>query len=243
MNRKTCRIIRQHIDELEPGQQINETAQAHLDSCSSCRDFRIERGALCDLVASLQPVSAPADFEIRLRARIAAEQIKPHRQFFGFPFVVSTPALASAALMVLAVVSLVWFVQRRTPEPVHPTAQATLPVEKAATAPASSAADDKHTGANDGNNLVATAGTPVKVGKRQGPRESISRVFNERPARSIKQSESNQVLVNAPREPLVISLENERGMTRKISLPPVSFGSQSLVDNRIPVSSTTTRAW
>ena len=62
------------------------------------------------------------------------------------------------------------------------------------------------------------------------------------PADSIRQGD--QAYVNAPSKPVVFALEDERGTKRKISLPPVSFGSQSLVDNRVPVSYTgNSRIW
>ena len=61
-------------------------------------------------------------------------------------------------------------------------------------------------------------------------------------ARIIRQGD--QAYVNAPSKPVVFALEDERGTKRKISLPPVSFGSQSLVDNRVPVSYTgNSRIW
>ncbi|MDX6559136.1 MAG: hypothetical protein QOF72_2185, partial [Blastocatellia bacterium] len=43
--------------------------------------------------------------------------------------------------------------------------------------------------------------------------------------------------------PMVVSMQDDRGETRRISLPPVSFGAQRLVDNRIPVSATNSRSW
>ncbi len=56
--------------------------------------------------------------------------------------------------------------------------------------------------------------------------------------------QGDQAYVNAPSKPVVFALEDERGTKRKISLPPVSFGSQSLVDNRVPVSYTgNSRIW
>jgi hypothetical protein len=42
---------------------------------------------------------------------------------------------------------------------------------------------------------------------------------------------------------MVVSMQDDHGATRRISLPPVSFGAQRLVDNRIPVSSTNSRSW
>jgi hypothetical protein len=64
-------------------------------------------------------------------------------------------------------------------------------------------------------------------------------------AESIRQGEqrAGEVSLRAPDKPLVVSLEDEKGGKRKISLPPVSFGSQRLVDNRMPVSSNNSRSW
>jgi len=69
-----CRVTRQQIDELELGERPSERATAHLSLCAGCRDFRSERNELRQLVGSLESVVAPADFEMRLRARIAREQ-------------------------------------------------------------------------------------------------------------------------------------------------------------------------
>src|SRR2546421_2921054 len=116
---KTCRSIRQYIDELEPNQQLTDSAQAHLSRCSSCSEFRAERGELRELISSLEPVMAPADFDMRLRARIAREGIQPQRRFFSFPFAVSTSALAAAAMIIVAVVATIWLMPRSSPQPVH----------------------------------------------------------------------------------------------------------------------------
>jgi hypothetical protein len=69
-----------------------------------------------------------------------------------------------------------------------------------------------------------------------------SQDYSVLPADSVRQGD--QAYVNAPSKPVVFALEDERGTKRKISLPPVSFGSQSLVDNRVPVSYTgNSRIW
>jgi hypothetical protein len=46
----------------------------------------------------------------------------------------------------------------------------------------------------------------------------------------------DRAFVDAPSKPVVLSLEDDRGTTRKISLPAVSFGAQNLVDNRVSVN-------
>ena len=175
---------------------------------------------------------------------MAATERKP-RQFSIFPFAVSMPALATAALVVIAIVSLVWFTQRNARRPVHTASEVASPIHSAVPAAVNSTGADKTIVPDNSDELVATASQPpAKISRRRVENGATrTRDFNVRPATSIKQGDANQVLVSAPRQPLVISLEDERGMTRKISLPPVSFGSQSLVDNRVPVSSTNGRVW
>src|SRR5207237_9763456 len=92
-NRKDCRLTRQEIDQSELSAMLSDQALAHVAGCSSCRDFRNERTQLRELVGSLAPVTAPANFDMRLRARIAAERRGP-RQSFLAGFALSTPAMA-----------------------------------------------------------------------------------------------------------------------------------------------------
>jgi hypothetical protein len=73
-----------------------------------------------------------------------------------------------------------------------------------------------------------------------------SRDLSAGSAPSIKQGQDpGAVYVSAPVKPMVLSLQDDNGATRRISLPPVSFGSQRLlVGSRIvPVSSTNDRVW
>ncbi|HKO34988.1 MAG TPA: hypothetical protein VJV21_00815 [Pyrinomonadaceae bacterium] len=228
-----CRVTRQQIDELELGERPSERATAHLSLCAGCRDFRAERNELRQLVGSLEPVVAPADFEMRLRARIAREQ-PPSREPF-FARLIRTPALAAAALFVMVGGTLVWVAQKDIePSTQVATVQQPSPVAKASdSATTTSAPSDAPEASTAGDEAVHTvsSGTPRK--SRVGSR-GHSQDYSVLPADSVRQGD--QVYVNAPSKPVVFALEDERGTKRKISLPPVSFGSQSLVDNRVPVS-------
>lgn len=235
-----CRVTRQQIDELELGERPSERATAHLSLCAGCRDFRAERNELRQLVGSLEPVVAPADFEMRLRARLAREQ-SPSRQEPFFARLIRTPALAAAALFVMVGGTLVWVAQRDI-EPSTPVATVEQPSPAAtashptATTPAGSDTTDANTPTDEGVQTVSS-GTPRKnrVGSRGRAQD-----YSVLPADSLRQGD--QAYVNAPSKPVVFALEDERGTTRKISVPPVSFGAQSLVDNRMPVSYTG-RVW
>jgi len=84
-------------------------------------------------------------------------------------------------------------------------------------------------------NVPSVPGRKIRPGSRGRAQD-----YSVLPADSLRQGD--QAYVNAPSKPVVFALEDERGTTRKISVPPVSVGAQSLVDNRIPVSYTG-RVW
>src|SRR5882672_2253194 len=82
--------------------------------CAACSEFRAERTSLRELVGSLEPVTAPGDFDLRLRARLARERQGHSRQPWIFGLVIGTPAITVAALVVIMALSLVWLARRNT---------------------------------------------------------------------------------------------------------------------------------
>lgn len=253
MNGKECRATRREIDESELNQRLGDQARSHLAGCASCSDFRAERASLRELVGSLEPVTAPGDFEMRLRARIASEQGRA-RQPFIFRFVTSTPAIASAALVVMLAMSMVWLAQRNKSQ-TPPTAL--VPVKEAPKVP-----DQPQLASNGGSDAAQTRVPPavdLKPASRPGRGENLARALNNKsaqagikatdygvsPAESIRQGEqrAGEVSLSAPLNPMVVSMQDDRGATHKISLPPVSFGAGRLVDNRVTVSTTNGRSW
>jgi hypothetical protein len=250
MMSKVCRATRREIDESEVHQALSETAAMHLQTCSGCRDFRAQRTRLRDLIGSLEPVVAPADFDFRLRARLASHrQSKRQDLFSGFRLTV--PAKVAAAVLVLLLGSIVWINQRMGTqgpsvakvEQQNPTAgNATTGPDEAAikTSPKvdTNKAADGALAQNEGSTL---APKPVRVSSR--PRSEPSYDASETAAESVKGSDdAGDVSLSAPVKPLVVSMEDDRGATRTISLPPVSFGAQRLVDNRVP-SNQVSRVW
>ncbi|HSQ24974.1 MAG TPA: hypothetical protein VLN44_11195, partial [Pyrinomonadaceae bacterium] len=131
MNAKDCRTVRREIDTSELGQRLSPLVETHIAACPACAQFRAERAQLRGLVGSLKPVGAPADFDMRLRARIAREKDARTRQPFIFRFAMTTPAIAVAALIVLTIASIVWINQRNQTAN-RPTAAANPNTEKAA---------------------------------------------------------------------------------------------------------------
>ena len=252
MNGKECRATRREIDESELNQQLSNQARAHVELCVGCRDFRAERTSLRELVGSLEPVAAPGDFDLRLRARLAREREGHSRQPWIFSLVIGTPAITVAALVVIMAVSLVWLARRNTTPEI-----ARVPVKEAPAGPL----QPKLAG-NQGD----TGRVPVGIAlpnddAKPGPlSKAVPRVNNGRPAsadvkavdygvssaESIRQIEqrAGEVSLSAPLKPMVVSMEDDRGATRRISLPPVSFGAQRMTDNRTQASfSPNSRSW
>jgi hypothetical protein len=252
MNGNVCRDVRQEIDQSELRESLSAGSEAHVGACAACATFRDERLRLRELVGGLQPVAAPADFEMRLRARIARERDLP-RQPFIFRFVMSTPAIVVAAVLVIAVGAIVFLSQMNRSQD-------------------STLAKDK------GNESVKSTPKPIEVAKDQNPEPGPSNPAGSDAANKPKQSpmiaknkpksnfpatggsqvedfgvraaqpvrmidRAGEVSLTAPLNPMVVTMYDERGGTRKIQLPPISFGSQRLTNNRSQVSMTNTKDW
>jgi len=243
MNSKTCREMRQQIDELDLGQDPNAEIVAHLISCPACAAFRNERSELRSLVGSLEPVVAPADFDMRLRARIAATRTAEQQPFFAR--LIGVPAIAMAAVVVLAVGTTVFISQRNsgpsTEVTAHQQPTASTGDQVATVAPVKSSESVPPVTSGDDQPPVDKPQSFPGKRNRQPARSVVSRDSAVIAAKSVRQGDEESFV---PSKRVEVSLEDDQGTKRKISLPPVSFGSQSLVNNRIPVNySSNSRIW
>jgi hypothetical protein len=254
MNGKECRATRREIDESELNQMLSDQARAHVATCSSCRGFRTERTSLRELVRSLEPVVAPGDFEMRLRARIAGERQGREQQPFIFRLAIGAPAIAAAALVVILALSLVWFAQRsgnQAPEiakvPTTEDPAGPKPPVLAVNKDEAGQGSDVTVPENVKPDRPMRAGNPGRESlSKSGPAGVSASDYSASRAESYKQIEqrAGEVSLSAPLKPMVVSMQDNHGATRQISLPPVSFGAQRLVDNRTPVSfSPNSRSW
>ena len=66
-----CKQIKAIIDEAERPEALSYTASQHIASCTDCSQFADERVKLKALLADVGRVSAPADFDFKLKARLA----------------------------------------------------------------------------------------------------------------------------------------------------------------------------
>lgn len=247
-----CRATRQQIDQTDLGGLLSDKTLRHLASCAACSEFRDERGRLRGLLGSLEPVAAPADFDVRLRARIAAQQGRGPRPFLA-GFVLSTPAMAAAAVIVIMIVATVWFIQRspnQAPTVASSTQEQKREEKSTATDAPPAAARETIPVTSDGGNQPAylvRGGTrsPNQIKQANRALPGRSNDFSASAAQSIRQDgpNANGVSVTAPLQPMVLSWQDEKGATRRISLPPVSFGSQRLLESRVIPVSSPSRIW
>lgn len=171
MNCQKCKI------EIEDGdlrrESLSDAAQAHVEACADCRLFGEERLALRHLVGGLEKVSAPADFDFRMRARMAAERDKRAPRASWLTFSPATLSWPLAACLALVVSASLYFQKGQPDAPANASAQ--LPratathtpgvsVAGAAPAPASSTASSTaSTTASTTASSAASSAAPPSV--------------------------------------------------------------------------------
>src|SRR6185436_16524824 len=101
MRKNNCEVVRRELDELMIDEACSTAATAHLADCASCREFHEQQTKLRQIVGSLGTVEAPADFDFRLRARLA----QSNGSSVYSPFV--RRGLAVAVMVMLLVVGAV----------------------------------------------------------------------------------------------------------------------------------------
>lgn len=242
-----CKTIRREIDEANLDDMLSIEANEHLRSCAECRRFHDDRRTLRDLIGSLDTVGAPADFDFRLRARLARE--KPANGYGSF-LLTARPIAAAALVVLVAVVGLVvrnsilktkntdsakTTIQPAKIDAVQSPGEAATPLatvnqnndrardERVAFRP-------RHTGL-PGRTINETKRAAVSV--REESLTGAPEVRPEFPAAA-------PVIVQVDPKAFKVSIDNGRGGARTISLPPVSFGSQRLLareNSFMPVSS------
>ncbi|MDT4968335.1 MAG: hypothetical protein QOJ64_3072 [Acidobacteriota bacterium] len=182
-----CQLCRTEIEELEPGARLSDAARAHVDACLLCGAFYDERLSLRKLMGSLDPVAAPADFDFRLRARLAAAGNGGNHRFSFRSFIASAPALALAASFALLVAAVVLYNQfkpqsiasppavaggEKAPQGAEPVVTPTVPTSapESATAQTSSSGESAGPGPSRMAPAGVTARQTVASANREGRR-------------------------------------------------------------------------
>jgi hypothetical protein len=214
---------------------------AHLSTCAACREFRREREALAGLLAGLERVGAPDDFEFRLRARMARQRGGARSLLRRLRL---APGLAAAGLAACLVAAAAFYL--RAPSDANNSAAVRRE------APAAGAAKKDDDGAErkrpsevvvreqDGPRQTLVVATGENVSRRSGPRQRRTRredTFGVRVAPVISESgrqlasshATPAVAVRTSPETLRVVLRDERGGAQVLPMRSVTFGAQGPV--------------
>ncbi len=243
-----CKSARLEIAAADISWQPEDHTQAHLQGCSACRSFYDQELKLRRLIGDLETISAPPDFDFRLRARLANDKTRPARRVTVGGIAFGLPSLTLATFLILVGAAFLF----RSTTTIHTTGPVAVTVQPV-TSPAlnsdqnkllpvespihaSTAAPDD----NSGRGTLAVVRRPRSQRNRApSSQRTVSRDFSNTPAEVIhhRQTASDEVAVfpiDTPAQSLQLSLDDGNGVSRTISLPRVSFGSQRFVADGSP---------
>lgn len=233
MRKNNCEVVRRELDELMIGETCSTAATEHLGDCASCREFHEQQTKLRQIVGSLDTVEAPADFDFRLRARLAQSNGS------SVYWTLARQGLAVAAMIALFVVGAV--VVRNVmnkPAAVNNVAQQPPMPVVPDTKPPSIQEEKKPEQTVAG---VIEKSPVVNQRDDRRPRND----FRKRPMATVDSALSRAEVINgaqpvalSPAFPIDVSpqtfrvsMDDGRGNARTISVPTISFGSQRIVQN------------
>jgi hypothetical protein len=229
MKDKRCGPVRRELEERMLNEDFSTATVEHLQTCADCREFQRQQMKLRQIVGGLGTVSAPADFDFRLRARLAAESQEPSFRFRTF----AVKGLATAAVLVVFGVGAV-VVWQRTHEPVPVVAEAPPQVatppggheeqnrEAAAVRHQATPAVADNTMRRRRSERAVAANGPTRVATIDSSSERAPHFNNTHPVVDT----TTMFPIEASSQSVKVSLDDGRGNARTISFPTVSFGSQ-----------------
>jgi hypothetical protein len=231
MRKNNCEVIRRQLDELMLDEATSTSVSEHLNDCSDCREFQRTQTKLRQMVGSLGTVAAPADFEFRLRARLAndANGTLP----FGFaywPFTRRGLAVASVLILFAAGAVMVWNVMNQPATPTvaeqNPPAAPRETPRQIQTPAVPQQTPELRAAVPESNPQRIQNERPVQAGQRV-KRQLSSVDFSSTQAEVIGASDPAVVFpIDASLQPMRVSLDDGHGNARTISVPTISFGSQ-----------------
>jgi hypothetical protein len=244
MKHKECNHIRLEIDESELGAKLSPTTLKHLSECRECQEFQNKQTKLRQIIGSLDTVSAPADFDFRLRARLANGEKHSGYQFLSsFPMIRSTGF--AVAVLLLLIIGTYAFLRVSVPREQQVAETPPAASEKKTASPNEPEGLPKKIEQTVSNSDgAANQSLPEKSSApRRTPgstsnqkRATVAVDFSKTPAPVISINQSVAGIPTFPldvsQESFKVSIDDGRGTSRTISLPGVSFGSRRVLTGR-----------
>jgi hypothetical protein len=238
MRKDNCELIRRELDELMLDEAYSSTAVEHLRECADCREFQDKQTKLRQIVGGLGTVSAPPDFDFRLRARLANEA-SAASQFHFSPLARRGLALATLLLVFATGAVLVRNIVNRPSGSGGEVASKENPKVNPPDQPVKTVTPDVPKSGAD----ILVAGVPEK--RPQIKNERLPQPgFRSKAPLGVKESSSTAAVsingmefgrgpatfpIDVSDQAFKVSLADGRGNARTISVPPISFGSQRIV--------------
>jgi hypothetical protein len=239
MKRSNCTKIQSELDEMLLGEDCGAEVSQHLGECSECRVFYEKQIKLRQIVGSLGTVSAPADFDFRLRSRLARENANSGFQLSHLVgFGQRTAVIATALALIIAAVFVYRNFTNRNEAP--QTIAQNEPPAKLQPIPAPEPKPSQVSTVTS-QEIALRSQQPVTtnpITKRIKTRGKSAIVADSTldtsstGASVVRQTSTNSehiFPIDAFQQSLKVSLFDGHGNPRTISLPTVSFGSQRVV--------------
>jgi hypothetical protein len=232
MRKNNCEEIRRQLDELLLDEQCSASVSGHLNECSECREFHQTQTKLRQMVGRLGTVEAPADFEFRLRARLANDSNSALP--FGFAYwSFARRGLAVASVLIVLAAGAVLLrnimdqpTRFNVAEQNPPPAPAETP--RAMESPAQVNQQEFRAAVPESPQRIRNE-RPVQPGPRVKRQLSAVDFSSERAEviSGINSVGTSAVFpIDASLQSLRVSLDDGRGNAKTISVPAISFGSQ-----------------
>ena len=227
MRNNNCKLIRRELDELMLGEAWSAAATEHLRECAECREFHVQQTKLRQIVGSLGTVESPADFDFRLRARLANDASRAPAIYWRL--VRSGLVVAAMVIVVLMGVAVVRDAMRLGENPGEVARKPEVPQPVKPNEPTPVAREDKKP------DQVVAGITPVPIRKiRPTQADYRKQPLSTKDTSSLGAKVLNGTVptafpIDSSVQSITVSLEDGRGNAKTISVPTVSFGSQRIV--------------
>jgi hypothetical protein len=229
-----CKLYQREIEHIDLVQTMSADGLRHIESCDACRGFKQEHDSLQMLLGNLERVAAPANFDTKLRARLAAPKTNQRSAFTWWNFSLLRPAVGVGFALALLIGGVVFVrpllmnenqtfstaskaLEIRESEQINvPVKPAPSPDETVAVAPETKPSRKRFSSPNSGEGILKSQpafgnAKPEPILPIDSPNDTIS--ISIRP-----ESRSPQLMLK----------------DKKVPLRSVSFGSPTFVNGSTP---------
>ena len=239
MKHTICNQVRTEIDEKDLTVSLSPGAMEHLRHCNECQEFQIKGTKLRQIVGSLETVAAPADFDFRLRARLANDRTVASYRSMA-PVRVWRLRSAAVAAMLLIFAGTIFVMRQNQVVPPGQDVNVVADNNKVAppvTSESPTTPSVEAVGPDEPDKPKVTRNNPSHQFTAKTKRPPVAVDFSSTPA-PVGNVDENMASVptfplDVPQPSFKVSLDDGRGTSRTISVPAVTFGSRRVLSTNV----------